>query len=130
MQKKDRPNNPKGTTKGVEYLPIVKFRDTCLPSWAGVHDRFFVVEICGDSLTGANISNGDHALVHITKDFRQGDLVSIFAPCGVLIKFFYTEESVEGVRVRLESANAEFEPRYYDVAEVKLQGKVIRIERD
>lgn len=113
--------------KGVEYLPIVKFRDVRLPSWARAHDKFVMIEVCGSSLKDARICNGDYVLVYLTKDTREGDLVAINTPEGLLIKYAHLE--TDG-RVRLESANKKYPPKWFDSNEIDITGKVIRVEID
>jgi SOS-response transcriptional repressor LexA len=117
-----------GAGKSVEYLPIVKFRDVRLPSWARVGDRFVIIEVCGDSLKKHRIFNGDFALVHLTKDIKQGDLVGVLTPIGMLVKYVYLE--LDG-HVRLESSDKKnYPPMWFELSEVEIQGKVVRIERD
>jgi repressor LexA len=114
--------------RGVEFLPIVQFRDVRLPSWARPSDRFVIANICGNSLSGKGIFDGDLALVHLTKYIQQGDLV--VACCHgseIVIKFFHAEQSG---RICLSSANKKYEPRYFDAHEIDVQGRVVRIERD
>jgi SOS-response transcriptional repressor LexA len=114
--------------RGVEFLPIVQFRDVRLPTWARAADRFVLANVCGNSLSGKGIYDGDFALVHLTKNVQQGDLV--VACCHgseIVIKFFHVEMSG---RVCLSSANKKFEPRYFESDEVEVQGRVVRIERD
>lgn len=85
-------------------------------------------EICGDSLSGAGIYDGDFALIHLNcEDVREGDLVAALAPEGLLIKFLWYDD--DGL-IRLEGANSQWPARYYDPADLTIQGKVIRTERD
>lgn len=114
--------------RGVEFLPIVSFRDVRLPSWAKPSDRFVLANICGNSLRDKGIFDGDLALVHLTAQVFQGDLV--IACCHgseIVIKYFYLEQ---GGRVCLKSANRTYPPRYFESDQIEIQGKVIRIERD
>lgn len=117
-----------GAGRSVEYLPSVKLREVRLPSWARGYDRFVLIEVCGSSLKYHRIFNGDFALVHINAEVRPGDLVAALTPEGMMIKYVYPDESG---RVRLESANeAKFPAKIFEVNEVLIQGKVIRVERD
>jgi len=112
----------------VEFLPTVRTREVRLPSWAEESDRFVLSEVCGDSLSGAGIYDGDYALIHLSfEDVRDGDLVAAFTPDGMLIKFLW--QNYDG-RVRLESANPGWPTRFYDPEDITIQGKVIRTERD
>jgi repressor LexA len=114
-----------GAGAGVEFLPTVKFRKTKIPRWARSSDRFVLSEICGDSLIGADIRDGDLALIYLTTDIKPGDLVAVLTPTGLLVKFL----SFHGEQVRLQSANPEYPPHDYDPEDVQIQGKVIRTER-
>jgi SOS-response transcriptional repressor LexA len=112
----------------VEFLPHVRWREAHLPSWARENDRFVFSEVSGDSLSGAGIYDGDFALIHLnTSDIRDGDLVAALTPEGLLIKFFWY--NYDG-QVRLEGANPSWPVRFYDPADITIQGKVIRTERD
>lgn len=113
--------------KSIEYLPIVRWRDVRLPRWAKQSDRFVVAEICGDSLSGVGVFDGDLALIHLTTEIHQGDLAAILTPEGMLIKFVHVED--DG-RVRLESASKNYPPRWFEATDVEVQGRVIRTERD
>jgi SOS-response transcriptional repressor LexA len=112
--------------RSIEYLPIVRWRDVRLPRWARGNDRFVCAEICGDSLKDKGIFDGDIALIHLTHDITPGDLAAILTPEGMLIKFVFVEDG----KLRLESANRKYPSRYFDLADVEVQGRVIRTERD
>lgn len=86
-------------------------------------------EVCGESLSGAGIYDGDYALIHLNpSDIRDGDLIAAYTQNdGMLIKFFW--HNYDG-QIRLEGANPSWPVRYYDPADITIQGKVIRTERD
>jgi len=113
----------------VEFLPVVKTREVRLPGWANETDRFVLSQVCGESLSEAGIYDGDYALIHLNcKGISNGDLIAALTPDGLLIKFFFRERKAN--RIRLESANQKFQPRYYDPVDITIQGRVIRTERD
>jgi SOS-response transcriptional repressor LexA len=114
-----------GAGASVEFLPTVRFKETRLPRWARNSDRFVLSEICGDSLTGVDIRDGDLALIYLTIDVKPGDLVAVLTPAGLLVKFL----SFHGDQVRLQSANPNYPPLDYNPEDVQIQGKVIRTER-
>lgn len=117
-----------GAGRSVEYLPILKWRDVRLPSWARPQDKFVLVEVCGDSLTGARIQSGDLALVHLTKEITlRKDLCAILVHGAILLKYVFIEP--DG-RVRLEGKNARYKPRFYEPNQIEIQGRVVRIEFD
>jgi SOS-response transcriptional repressor LexA len=114
-----------GAGTSVEFLPCVRWREVKLPRWARASDQFVLSEICGNSLIGAGIQDGDLALIHLTTNIREGDLVAVLTPLGMLVKFL----AYKNGHIILKSANANYPPRTYDPAEVTIQGKVIRTER-
>ncbi len=67
------------------------------------------------------------ALIHLTHHINSGDLAAVLTPEGMLIKFAYLED--DG-RVRLESGHTNYPPRWFDGGDVKIQGRVVRTERD
>lgn len=113
-----------GAGTSVEFLPSVKWRKVKLPRWAKASDHFVLSEICGNSLIGAGIHDGDFALIHLTANVREGDLVAALTPLGMLVKFL----AYRNGKIRLQSANPEYAPYEYDPAEVTVQGRVIRTE--
>lgn len=116
-----------GAGKGVEHLPIVEWREVRLPEWARPHDKFILAHVSGDSLERVGVFSGDYALIHLTKDVRQGDLAGVLVRGWMKIKFVYVER--DG-RVRLESQHERYPPQTYEPTEVDIQGRVIRTERD
>lgn len=116
--------------KGVEYLPIVRWIEVTLPRWARSSDRFVAAEICGNSLIGDHICDGDFVLVHLTKEVGQGNLAAIIAHGNLLIKHFYLETETDPPRVRLESNNPDYPPIYFDLAEVSIKGRAVKIVRE
>lgn len=111
----------------VEYLPFLEWRDVRLPSWATEHDQFVAVRVCGESLTGIGVNDGDYAVVHLTGDVREGDLCAVLSPSGMMIKFIKRQTDNT---ICLESANPEYPPRFFDVEDVMIQGRVVRTEHD
>lgn len=111
----------------VDFLTTIRWREVRLPDWAKKSDRFILCEVCGDSLSGAGMVNGDYALVFLTTDIQDGDLVAALTPEGMLIKFFWQHYDGE---IRLEGANPLCPARYYDPADINIQGKVLRPEWD
>lgn len=114
-----------GAGASVEFLPIVQFREVRLPRWARSSDRFVLSEICGDSLTGVDIRNGDLALIHLTCDIKPGDLIAALTPDGFLVKFLAFQEG----KIVLTSANPNYPPHQYDPEDITIQGRVVRTER-
>lgn len=111
----------------VEYLPFLSWRDVRVPGWASESDRFVVVNLVGDSLRDLGVYDGDYAVIHITQNIREGDLLAVMTPFGMMIKFVFVEDET---MVRLEGASANFEPVRMEAASIEVQGRVVRTERD
>jgi SOS-response transcriptional repressor LexA len=98
-----------------------------LPNWARESDRFVLSEVCGDSLSGAGVYDGDYALIHLTREIQDGDLVACLVPSGMVIKFLRYEPNGT---ITLLSANSNYPSLSFEASDVLIQGKVIRTERD
>lgn len=79
----------------------------------------------GDSLIDDGIYEGDIAVVEITEDVRNGQLVAVRTDGGLLIKYFYRDVK----RVRLEGRNASYTPLYFSRNQVVIEGIVRQIIR-
>ena len=86
----------------------------------------YALEVSGDSMVDAGILDGDFALVKRTDAARDGEIV---------VALVRGEEATlkilrhEGSKVRLDPANAAYEPQIYDAAEVVVQGKLAGLLR-
>lgn len=118
------------TSMPIDYFPIMKWREIRPIAGAGPNDRFCAAHINGNSLQDEAILDGDYAIFRVTFDEREitpGKLVAVMTPCGLLVKHIYP---LQGGRVRLASANDEYEDLYFDAKDVRVQGIVVRVERD
>ncbi len=90
---------------------------------AGEH---YALEVSGDSMVEAGIFDGDFALVKRTDTARDGEIV---------VALVRNEEATlkylrhEGGKIRLDPANAAYEPQIYDPHEVIVQGKLAGLLR-
>ena len=90
---------------------------------AGEH---YALEVSGDSMIEAGILDGDYALIRKTDTARDGEIV---------VALVRNEEATlkylrhEGGKVRLDPANASYEPQYYAPHEVMVQGKLAGLLR-
>src|SRR6187399_3124165 len=86
----------------------------------------YALEVSGDSMIEAGIFDGDYALVKRTETARDGEIV---------VALVRNEEATlkylrhEGGRIRLDPANAAYDPQYYDPHEVVVQGKLAGLLR-
>ncbi|HUD90001.1 transcriptional repressor LexA [Sphingobium sp.] len=90
---------------------------------AGDH---YALEVSGDSMMEAGILDGDFALIQRTDVAREGQIVvALIDEAEATLKYFRRE----GSRVRLDPANAAYEPQIYDPRQVRIQGKLAGLLR-
>jgi len=90
---------------------------------AGDH---YALEVSGDSMIEAGILDGDFALVRRTDTARDGEIVvALVRNEEATLKYLRRENG----RIRLDPANAAYEPQYYDADEVIVQGKLAGLLR-
>lgn len=90
---------------------------------AGEH---FALEVSGDSMIEAGILDGDYALVRRTDVARDGEIVvALVRGEEATLKYLRRESG----RVRLDPANAAYEPQYFEADEVAVQGKLAGLLR-
>ena len=99
--------------------------------WREVEDlktaqNVFIVDVIGDSMTGAGIEDGDKVLIQESREFKNGDVVLARDDDGTTIKRLVNSEG----RIYLKPENSKYKniPIY---PETRLLGKVIgKIETD
>lgn len=90
---------------------------------AGEH---YALEVSGDSMIEAGILDGDYALIRRTDTARDGEIVvALVRGEEATLKYLRREAG----RVRLDPANAAYEPQSYDPREVVVQGKLAGLLR-
>jgi repressor LexA len=90
---------------------------------AGEH---YALEVSGDSMIEAGIFDGDFALIKRTETARDGEIVVVLVRDEeATLKYLRRE----GTQVRLDPANASYEPQYYAANEVRIQGKLAGLLR-
>ena len=90
---------------------------------AGEH---YALEVSGDSMIEAGILDGDYALIRRTDTARDGEIVvALVRGEEATLKYLRRENG----RVRLDPANAAYEPQIYDAREVVVQGKLAGLLR-
>ncbi|WP_313394966.1 transcriptional repressor LexA [Sphingobium yanoikuyae] len=86
----------------------------------------YALEVSGDSMMEAGILDGDFALIQRTDAAREGQIVvALIDDAEATLKYFRRE----GSRVRLDPANAAYEPQIYDPRQVRIQGKLAGLLR-
>jgi repressor LexA len=90
---------------------------------AGEH---YALEVSGDSMIDAGILDGDYALIRRTDTARDGEIVvALVRGEEATLKYLRRQDG----RVRLDPANAAYEPQIYDPREVVVQGKLAGLLR-
>ncbi len=90
---------------------------------AGDH---YALEVSGDSMVEAGILDGDYALIQRTDVAREGQIVvALIEDEEATLKYFRRD----GARVRLDPANAAYQPQIYDPRQVRIQGRLAGILR-
>lgn len=90
---------------------------------AGEH---YALEVSGDSMIEAGIFDGDYALIRKTDVARDGEIVVALVR-GEEATLKYLRK--EGPQVRLDPANASYEPQFYPAGDVQIQGKLAGLLR-
>lgn len=86
----------------------------------------YALEVSGDSMVEAGILDGDYALIQRTETARDGQIVvALIDDAEATLKYFRKD----GPRVRLDPANAAYEPQIYDARQVRIQGKLAGLLR-
>jgi repressor LexA len=86
----------------------------------------YALEVSGDSMVEAGILDGDFALVKRTNSARDGEIVvALIRGEEATLKYLRRENGM----VRLDPANAAYEPQIYGPDEVEVQGKLAGLLR-
>lgn len=84
----------------------------------------YVLKVRGDSMIDAHITDGDFVVIKPQQTARNGDIVvAQVEENSVTLKRFFREKN----RIRLQPANDQYPPQFYD--EVRIQGKLIGVIR-
>ncbi len=90
---------------------------------AGEH---YALEVSGDSMVEAGIFDGDYALVRKTDVARDGEIVvALVRGEEATLKYLHREMGM----IRLDPANAAYDPQFYRPDEVAVQGKLAGLLR-
>ena len=90
---------------------------------AGEH---YALEVSGDSMVEAGILDGDYALIRRTDAARDGEIVvALINGEEATLKYLRREDGM----VRLDPANAAYDPQFYRPGEVEVQGKLAGLLR-
>jgi repressor LexA len=86
----------------------------------------YALEVSGDSMVDAGIFDGDLALIRRTDVARDGEIVvALVRGEEATLKYLRREKGM----VRLDPANAAYDPQFYTASEVQVQGKLAGLLR-
>ncbi|MBH5322708.1 transcriptional repressor LexA [Aurantiacibacter sediminis] len=86
----------------------------------------YALEVSGDSMIEAGIFDGDYALVKKSDTARDGDIVvALVNGEEATLKYLFHE----GSSIRLDPANASYDPQVYADSQVEVQGKLAGLLR-
>jgi SOS-response transcriptional repressor LexA len=119
-----------GASKNMADLPIQGWRWIRTSEKVREWDSHCAAIIQGESLAGDNITSGDIAIFRLNfevSEITPGRLAAVWTPNGLLVKHVYVTLDE---RVRLVSTNPSYPDLIFDVADIDIQGIVVRVERD
>ncbi len=86
----------------------------------------YALEVSGDSMVDAGIFDGDFALIRKCDEARDGDIVvALIDNAEATLKYLHREKGM----IRLDPANAAYDPQRYLPSRVKIQGKLAGLLR-
>jgi repressor LexA len=108
--------------------PIEAYQDAsetmAVPDLLAPNGDAYVLKVRGDSMIDAHIADGDFVLIRPQNTARNGDIVvAQVEDNAVTLKTFFKEKD----RIRLQPANPNYPPQFYD--DVRIQGKLIGVIR-
>jgi len=108
--------------------PIEAYQDAsetmAVPDILAPSGDAYVLRVRGDSMIEEHIADGDFVLIRPQTTARNGDIVVANVEDNtVTLKRFFREKD----RVRLQPANPNYAPQFYD--DVRIQGKLIGVIR-
>jgi repressor LexA len=108
--------------------PIEAYQDAsesmAVPDLLAPGGDAYVLRVRGDSMIEEHIADGDFVLIRPQTTARNGDIVvAQVEENAVTLKRFFREKD----KIRLQPANADYAPQFYD--DVRIQGKLIGVIR-
>jgi len=108
--------------------PIEAYQDASetltMPDAVSATGDAYVLKVRGDSMIDAHITDGDFVVIRPQQTAHDGDIVvAQVEENAVTLKRYFREKN----RIRLQPANASYEPMFYD--DVRIQGKLVGVIR-
>lgn len=102
----------------------IQFDPQLLPRGAGGHE-IFGLRVFGDSMKDLGILDGDVVIAKRTANASIGNIVVALVENETTVKSLYIKDKM----VELRPANPAFEPQFYPLDKVYIQGVVIALQR-
>ncbi len=110
-------------------LPIEALEDheeLAVPATLLGPGEHYALQVVGDSMIDAGIFDGDFALIRKADEARDGDIVvALIDNSEATLKYLHRNKGM----IRLDPANAAFEPQLYLPSRVKIQGRLAGLLR-
>jgi|SRR5690606_12225002 repressor LexA len=111
---------------GVPIEALESDRSLPVPAALLGPGEHYALEVSGDSMVEAGILDGDYALVKRTDTARDGEIVvALVRNEEATLKYLRRENGM----IRLDPANAAYDPQIYRPEEVQVQGKLAGLLR-
>jgi len=125
-----------GTIAAGEPIPVPSSESWNIIPYEGIEvpsklvqglNNVFALKVKGTSLIDALIDDGDTILLQQAETAEDGEMVAIWleSEAETTLKKIYHDSG----RIRLQPANQQMKPFYYDLHDVKVQGKVVGVIR-
>jgi repressor LexA len=106
---------------GVPIEAFEEHNNLAVPAALLGSGEHYALEVSGDSMVEAGIFDGDYALIQKASTAREGDIVvALVDGQDATLKYFRRE----GPMIRLDPANAAYEPQRYPADRVIVQGRL------
>ena len=110
-------------------MPIEAFEDStqlAVPAALLGPGDHYALEVSGDSMVEAGILDGDYALIQRADTARKGDIVvALVDGQDATLKYYHPD----GQNIRLDPANAAYDPQLYRADRVLVQGRLAGLLR-
>jgi len=113
---------------GLPIEAIEEQETVCVPEdmIAGSVNEHYVLRVRGSSMIDEQIRDGDYVIVQARATAHNGEMViALIDGENATMKKFYRETG----QIRLQPANPELQPMYFDADRVAIQGVVIGVIR-
>jgi repressor LexA len=111
---------------GLPIEAIESPEDLAVPAALLGPGEHFALQVVGDSMIEAGIFDGDYALIRRAEEARDGEIVvALIDNQDATLKYFRREKGM----IRLDPANALYEPQLYLPSRVRIQGRLAGLLR-